>query len=109
MSERPAGAERIDFSALDWEDHSTGVRFKGCVADGKQVRFVEVDPDCEQDWCVTGHAGYVLEGCMEVEFAAGGSETFNAGDGLIVRGGEAWRHRPRAVGSVVRLVLVEDV
>ena len=99
---------RVDFGHLDWRLGSPGVRFKAAVRDDKQLRVVEIDPSVQQDWCVTGHVGYVLQGKLEIEFR-NGIKRFSAGDGFFIRTGEAERHKPRAVGSVVRLVLVEDV
>ena len=49
---------RVDFEHLDWQVGSPGVRFKAAVRDDKQLRVVEIDPDSQQDWCVTGHVGY---------------------------------------------------
>ena len=99
---------RVDFKRLDWQVGSSGVRFKAAARDDKQLRVVEIDPDIQQDWCVTGHVGYVLQGNLEIEFHDG-TKRFGAGDGFIIRAGEAERHKPKAMGSVVKLVLVEDV
>jgi mannose-6-phosphate isomerase-like protein (cupin superfamily) len=99
---------RVEFEHLDWQVGSPGVRFKAAARDDKQLRLVEIDPAFEQDWCVTGHVGYILKGKLEIEFNHGIKE-FRAGDGLLIPAGEAERHKPRAMGSVVQLVLVEDV
>ena len=47
---------RVDFEHLDWQVGSPGVRFKAAVRDDKQLRLVEIEPDIQQDWCVTGHS-----------------------------------------------------
>ena len=98
---------RVDFETLAWQVSSPGIRFKAAVRDDKQLRVVEIDPDVQQDWCDTGHVGYVLQGNLEIEFHDGIKE-FRAGDGFIIRAGEVERHKPKAMGSVVKLVLVED-
>ena len=99
---------RVDFEHLDWQVGSPGVRFKAAARDDKQLRLVEIDPAFELDWCVTGHVGYVLQGKLEIEFNDG-IKMFRAGDGFLIPAGEAERHKPKAMGSVVQLVLVEDV
>ena len=99
---------RVDFERLDWQVGPPGVRFKVAVRDDKQLRMVEIEPDIQQDWCVAGHVGYVLQGKLEIE-SHDRIERFRAGDGFFIRAGEAERHKPKAVGSIVKLVLVEDV
>ena len=58
------------------------------------------------EWCCVGHAGCVIEGTLEVEFDAG-AVRFEAGEGIAIPPGEAYRHRPRAISSRVRLALVD--
>lgn len=98
---------RVDFEHFDWQPGPPGVRFKAAVRDDRQLRVVEIDPNIQHDWCFKGHVGYVLQGELEIEFPDG-IKRFCAGDGLFIRTGETERHKPRALGSVVRLVLVED-
>ena len=72
------------------------------------MRVVELtDGFIEHDWCMKGHVGYVLDGELEIHFP-GRVERFTAGDGIMIAGGGGWRHRARVLGSVARLVLVED-
>jgi len=49
----------------------------------------------------------VLEGELELAFPTT-SVRYAAGDGVFVLGGEDERHRARALGSRVRLLLVEE-
>jgi quercetin dioxygenase-like cupin family protein len=62
----------------------------------------------EADWCTKGHIGYVLEGQIEIDFD-GEAIVFGPGDGLFIPAGEEHKHKGRALGDVVRVVLVEDV
>jgi len=44
---------------------------------------------------------------VQGEFDGGAVVVFRAGDGLAIPGGDAARHRPRALTDRVRLVFVE--
>ena len=99
---------KINFAATSWDEPDVGVRSKVAVRDGKKLRVVEfTDGFIEHDWCMKGHIGYVLDGDLEIHFPDR-IERFTTGDGIMIAGGEGWRHKARVVGSVVRLVLVED-
>lgn len=54
-----------------------------------------------------GHAGYVLEGVLEIDFH-GRKETFEAGDGLFISAGPESGHKARALTPVVRVILFEE-
>lgn len=98
---------RIDFDAMDWECPAEGVRFKVARSGDTQVRLVEFTPALSHpEWCRVGHAGYVLEGTLEVTFYEEVIR-YEAGDGLILPPGEAHKHIPRAITDTVRLLLVE--
>ncbi len=99
---------RVAFEAMPWQTSPAGVRFKVQKVGALQLRLLEFSRDLDHPhWCTTGHLGYVLEGEMEVEFAAG-SQVFRAGDGLAIPGGDAEKHRPRALTERVRMIFVED-
>jgi ethanolamine utilization protein EutQ (cupin superfamily) len=99
---------KIDFAVTPWDEPHVGVRSKVAVRNGKKLRVVEfTDKFVEHDWCMKGHIGYVLEGDLEIHFPDR-VERFTVGDGIMIAGGEEWRHKARVTGSVVRLVLVED-
>ncbi|HEV3469814.1 MAG TPA: hypothetical protein VG148_10875 [Pyrinomonadaceae bacterium] len=101
-------AARIDFDRLAWEETSPGARSKAAGRGGRRLRLVEFTAAfVEREWCTKAHAGYVVEGELEVAFADR-VEHFTAGDGIFIGGGEGERHRARAASPVVRLVLVED-
>ncbi len=99
---------KINFVELSWDETNIGVRSKSMIRNGKRLRLVEfTDRFVEHEWCMKAHAGYVLDGVMEITFPDR-AERFAAGDGIIIMGGEAERHKAKVVGSIVRLILVED-
>ena len=99
---------RIDFAQIPWEEQGAGVRSKAFVRDGRKLRLVEFTSDFrERDWCTKAHAGYVLEGEMEIAFDDG-VEKFAHGDGIFIAGGRSERHKLKVTGERARLVLLED-
>ena len=105
----PLGQIRTEFDKLDWETPYAGFRVKSMTRGSKRLRLIEMEPEFEERrWCTRGHTGYVLEGELEVVFDER-TELFIGGDGLSILPGDAERHRARASGSTVRLILVEDV
>ncbi len=53
----------IKFDSLEWETPKSGVTQK-VFSDGKfRMRLLRFDEHfVEEDWCLKGHVGYVLEG-----------------------------------------------
>ena len=99
---------KVEFAAQAWEAPVPGVRMKVFRQAGTQVRLVEFAKDfVEPDWCLRGHAGYVLDGRIEVDFN-GEVEVFGPGDGLIIPPGEPHKHKARALTGTVTVVLVEE-
>jgi hypothetical protein len=99
---------RVDFASLAWEETAAGARSKAFVRGDKKLRLVEFTSEFrEADWCVKAHVGCVLEGALEIVFDER-TESFAAGDGIFIEGGERERHRAKVVGSPVKLLLVED-
>lgn len=99
---------KINFLLISWEAPDVGVRSKLVARGGKRLRLVEfTSAFVERDWCLKGHVGYILEGELEILFSDH-SEWFAVGDGIMIAGGEGWRHKARALSSSVRLILVED-
>jgi hypothetical protein len=77
--------KRIPFDNLPWQTSASGVRFKVQRLGARQLRLLEFTRELDhQDWCETGHVGFVLEGTMAVAFAEGAAITFHAGDGLCI-------------------------
>ncbi|MFC2083435.1 cupin domain-containing protein [Bacteroidota bacterium] len=99
---------RINFDQIEWEHKSAGMRVKRVICNGKQLRLVEIEPDSgEADWCEEEHIGYVLEGGLETNIN-GSVEQLYAGDGLFIPSGKKYRHKSKAIGGLVKLILVED-
>jgi len=100
--------DRVDFESMPWESPAPGVRFKKCERNGHRLRLVEFTPEfVEADWCTKGHAGYVLEGAIAVDFH-GEDVVFLTGDGLFIPPGNEHGHKARAITDAVTLVLVDE-
>ena len=100
---------KVDFATLAWDETTAHVRLKAFEHDGRKLRLVEfMRGFVEHDWCTKGHTGYVLAGEMEIAFA-NRTEKFEAGDGLMIAGGDSQRHKVNVTGSLVRLILFEDL
>jgi len=98
---------KIDFAALEWEISASGLRSKSFEKDGKRVRLLEHSRDAREDeWCEKPHAGYVLEGNLEIDFS-GKIESFHAGDGIFISAGE--KHKAHSVTEKTLLFLVENI
>jgi quercetin dioxygenase-like cupin family protein len=99
---------RVEFDSMPWESPAPGVRFKKCERQDRQLRLVEFTKEfVETGWCTKGHAGYVLEGAIAVDFH-GEDVVFLAGDGLFIPPGSEHRHKARAITDSVTLVLVDE-
>lgn len=100
---------RIDFERIEWQPMAPGARHKPVERSGKRIRLVEfTDAFVEQDWCAKGHVGYVLDGELEIAFEHQ-TVRLAPGDGFVIEGGGAEKHKGKALGPVARFVLVEDV
>ncbi|MBC7930700.1 MAG: phosrestin [Rubrivivax sp.] len=96
---------RIDFDTLPWTQPADGLRFKSTERDGRRLRLLEFAPSFgESEWCQKSHAGYVVAGELEIEFADR-AERFAAGDALLIEGDP---HRAKAGSEGAQLFLVED-
>lgn len=96
----------IPFEGMAWENPSSGVRQKVFLKEGKRLRLVEFSEEfVEEGWCEKGHAGFVVEGRIWIEFKTGRVE-FQAGDGLFISEGDAHRASV-AKGEKAVLVLFE--
>lgn len=59
----------IDFDSIPWHSALPGAPFKAYQEGAKQIRLLEFSSDfIEPVWCEKGHAGFVLEGTLEVGF-----------------------------------------
>lgn len=100
---------RVAFAETDWEPALEGTaRLKRVARGGKAFRLLELTPASNHpDWCEAGHLGFVVEGELEIEFAAK-TVRFSAGDALSIPHGAADRHRPRALSGRALMFLIED-
>jgi mannose-6-phosphate isomerase-like protein (cupin superfamily) len=98
----------IDFEAIPWESQMPGIKQKVIQHGSKRIRLVEYSKDMKPHWCEKGHSGYILSGRFEIEFDDG-IRIFDAGDGVLIPGGEEHRHRAKVLSDAVRAIFVEDV
>jgi hypothetical protein len=99
---------KANFESIPWESPAPGLRFKAYQREGRCLRLAEFTREfVEPDWCLKGHAGYVLAGEIEVDFR-GKKVVFRAGDGLCIPPGGEHGHKARAITDSVMLVLVDE-
>ena len=99
----------ILFDQLEWQSPQAGARFKVFREGSRQVRLLELSPEfVESHWCDKGHAGFVVEGELEIAFS-NRVVRFPQGSALIIPAGAAHAHKARAVTSRVLLFLIEEV
>jgi hypothetical protein len=99
---------KLIFNSLPWTETAPGSREKAFVTAGKRVRLLELTSEFkEADWCTRAHFGYVMNGVLEVAFEKK-KVVIGVAEGLAVPGGDAFKHKARAVTPSVQLFLVED-
>ncbi len=100
----------IDFRNMSWESPAPGVRHKVYVKGNQRIRLAEFsDEFAEEDWCIKGHTGYVLEGSISIDFE-GRMSTFRGGDGFLIPGGKGSRHKGKIVkGEKALIILFEKI
>ena len=100
---------RILFDEIEWQSPQPGARFKVFRDGARQVRLLELSPEfVESEWCEKEHAGFVVAGELEIDFS-GRVVRFPQGSALLIPSGATHAHKARAVTSLVRLFLVEEV
>jgi hypothetical protein len=100
----------INFQSMNWENPSSGVRYKVFIRDNQRIRLVEFSEEfAEKDWCTKGHVGYVIDGSVSIDFD-GKLVNFKSGDGLFIPEGEANKNKGRvAKGEKALVILFEKV
>jgi quercetin dioxygenase-like cupin family protein len=99
---------RIAFEEMAWTEIGSGARCRQAGAGGRRMRVLEITPDLvHPEWCEKGHAGFVLEGELELRFEDGAVQ-YRTGDGFIILSGQSDRHIPRALSSRTVLLLWEQ-
>ena len=98
----------IDFNNLDWENPGSGIRYKEFIRGEKKIRLVELSEEfTEKEWCIKGHIGYVLEGCLSIDFD-GRLINFKTGGGLFIPAGS--KHRASiARGEKASIILFDEI
>lgn len=98
----------INFVSIKWTNAGVGVRYKAFVNGNQKLRLVEFSEGfIEPDWCLHGHAGYVLDGEFALDFN-GKDERYKKGDILFIPSGKDDKHKAiLSKGEKVTLLLFE--
>jgi quercetin dioxygenase-like cupin family protein len=107
---RPDDLDRVvELSRIEWAPDVPGIRARETQIDGRRWAIVEYAPDARRhEWCLDGHAGFVLSGSVEYEFEDGGpSITAGKGDAFALSKGRAHRGANRA-REATQLFLIDD-
>lgn len=100
---------KISFDEMAWQHVRPDVRQKVYCEGSRQIRLVEFDTsEGAEQWCETGHIGYVLKGSLRISFD-GQVIAFAAGDGLFIPSGAASKHRSVSIAAGTQLLMVEDL
>ena len=83
----------IEFDKLTWNELALGLRYKSFISGNQQIRLVEFSEGfIEPDWCIKGHAGYVLDGTFANNYS-GNIERYEKGDIIFIPKGEQSKHK----------------
>jgi quercetin dioxygenase-like cupin family protein len=88
--------ERLDYPRIDWQPgaHPLEQKKLGALGGATLLRF---EPGFEDpNWCVNGHAGFVLRGTLRLAFDEGAVEV-GEGEGFVIDPGT--RHRAANAGK----------
>lgn len=100
---------KLIFNSLPWESVAPGAREKAIPAGGKRLRLLELTSEfAEADWCTRAHYGYVMSGVVEIALEKK-KVVVGVAEGLAIPGGDAFKHKVRAVTPSAQLFLVEDL
>ena len=100
----------VNFTDIDWTVPAVGVRFKAYTNNNQRIRLVEFSEGLiEPNWCINGHAGYVLDGSYSIDYN-GQIEHYKKGDALFIPKDEKDKHKViMDVGGWVQLLLFEII
>ena len=99
----------IALRSTAWADDVPGIRARETHAQGRRWAIVEYAVHARrEEWCLDGHAGFVLKGQVEYEFSDDEQPmVVSEGDAFTLATGRG--HRGRNTGdSVARLFLIDD-
>jgi quercetin dioxygenase-like cupin family protein len=99
----------IALERTPWADDVPGIKARETHVDGRRWAIVEYAPGARrEEYCLDGHAGYVLEGEIEYEFSDGDPPMIVAeGDAFTLATGRGHRGR-NTTDSNSRLFLIDD-
>lgn len=99
----------ISLAGVPWVDDVPGIRAREAEIEGRRWAIVEYAAGARrEEWCLDGHAGFVLEGELEYEFSDDDLPlVVSEGDAFTLATGRG--HRGRNLrDSNSRLFLVDD-
>jgi quercetin dioxygenase-like cupin family protein len=111
-AQTPSPFDRNALIALQrtpWADDVPGIRARETDEQGRRWAIVEYAPRARrEEWCLDGHAGFVLEGQVEYEFSADEPPMLvSEGDAFTLATGRG--HRGRNTGdTAATLFLIDD-
>jgi quercetin dioxygenase-like cupin family protein len=99
----------FDTPAVPWEHWAkpgANGRVKRFISNGKRMRLLELPPGFdEQNWCLAGHQGFVLEGHFTITFD---DATYECAPGTAFSIPDGVRHRSKGAPHSKTLVFVVD-
>jgi quercetin dioxygenase-like cupin family protein len=99
----------VRFTELSWADDVPGIRARQTHVAGRRWALVEYAAGARrEEWCLDGHAGFVVSGSVAYEFEDGAEPlTVRAGDAFALATGHAHRGANRADGPT-ELFIIDD-
>jgi quercetin dioxygenase-like cupin family protein len=83
----------VEFEKLAWHNSAAGARFKIFKSGKQQLRLLEFSEGFEEaEWCVKGHAFYLLEGELTLRMKDG-TIRLKQGDTGFLGAGEEYAHK----------------
>ncbi|MFN7965109.1 MAG: cupin domain-containing protein [Acidobacteriota bacterium] len=94
------GYRLFDFCNVPWTPGAHPLERKRAI-EGAPAVEISFEPGFhDPNACRSGHAGYVLEGTLAIDFDAGDSLTVQAGNGFLIDAGTSHRARNPGAGAV---------
>jgi quercetin dioxygenase-like cupin family protein len=99
----------ITLQSTAWADDVPGIRAREIHEEGRRWAIVEYAPHARrEEWCLDGHAGFVLEGQVEYEFSDDEEAmVVSEGDAFTLATGRGHRGR-NTRDSASTLFLIDD-
>ena len=101
---------KIPFKNMKWEQPNPGVFQKVYSEDNTKIRLIRFESGYkEEEWCTSGHYGFILKGQMALEFS-GETVHYEAGEGLWINKGSESKHKVSIEsGKSVELIVFETI